>query len=176
VDCQGRYCPPCQRAQARDGDWTSRLEDAGDLEADGMAFLGPGVHKCDRCGRVIGSLDVLADHDCTPDDADVRMVRVEDGAALALGAVIASVLLLANHVRASVFAAPSDLEEAEDWCDYCNREFEHGPHWRVEGDLVTGYFCTRECAEEWRGDGEPIRPVGQRPSSVTSRFTGGRDA
>lgn len=100
---------------------------------------------------------------------------------LATGAVLASVILLANHVRGSVFATTGDpaavgLEEAEDWCDYCNREFSNGPHWRVEGDRVTGFFCTRDCASSWRGAGEPIRPVGQCSSSVTSRLTEGRDA
>ena len=52
-------------------------------------------------------------------------------------------------------------EGPEAWCDYCQREFEDGPDWRVEGDRVTGYFCREECAESWAGDGESIQAVGQ---------------
>ena len=85
ANCQGKYCTPCGRAKSRDGDFQERLQDAGDLEDDGLAFLGPDVHKCDLCERVIGSLKVLDNHDCQHvptrdvDVNDVRMQRIKAG-------------------------------------------------------------------------------------------------
>ena len=90
---------------------------------------------------------------------------------LAVGAVVASLVCVTTHVRSSLTATGEDaFEDADPWCDYCQQEFENGPHWLVEGDRVTGYFCTRSCADAWRGVGEPLEPVGQRPTT-----DGGRD-
>lgn len=82
--CQGEHCKPCQRARDRDGNWQQQLANAGDLDQDDpMAFLGPDRHYCERCHRILGSLQALADHDCTPtiDAEDVPMQCIDSGVA-----------------------------------------------------------------------------------------------
>ena len=84
ADCQGKYCTPCGRAESRDGDLESRLQDTGLPTEDPLEFLGANVHKCDPCGRVFGSLKALAKHGCQPtiDAGDVPMQSIDGGAAL----------------------------------------------------------------------------------------------
>lgn len=36
------------------------------------------------------------------------------------------------------------------WCDWCQREFgPDEPDWKVETGVVTGWFCSEDCADAW---------------------------
>jgi hypothetical protein len=46
-------------------------------------------------------------------------------------------------------------EPWEPWCDWCQRVFgADGPDWTVETDVVTGWFCSEDCADSWDDDDE----------------------
>ena len=37
------------------------------------------------------------------------------------------------------------------WCDWCQRAFgRDGPDWKIETDAVTAWFCSKDCADQWR--------------------------
>ena len=39
------------------------------------------------------------------------------------------------------------------WCDWCQRAFgADGPDWKIETDVVTGWFCSKACADQWDRD------------------------
>jgi len=61
-----------------------------------------------------------------------------------------------NYLLFAVDAARTDNavtdgsgDGADEWCDWCQMEFQHGPTWKVEAATITGYFCSRACAEQW---------------------------
>ncbi|WP_128478068.1 hypothetical protein [Halorussus pelagicus] len=52
------------------------------------------------------------------------------------------------------------------WCDWCQMAFKDGPDWKVEATNITGWFCTENCADQWRsGDTTPER-VGQQDDAT----------
>jgi hypothetical protein len=43
----------------------------------------------------------------------------------------------------------------DSWCDWCQHRFgEDGPEWMVETDVVTAWFCSEDCADQWDDDDE----------------------
>lgn len=70
-----------------------------------------------------------------------------------------------NFERAAVTDGGQDVEVVDEgpdeWCDWCNHEYEDGPTWAVAGDLVTGYFCSRGCAELWGCAGDDPERINQ---------------
>lgn len=56
------------------------------------------------------------------------------------------------------------LEDGYDeWCDWCDREYENGPTYRVEASTVTGHFCRRQCAEQWKPAAGEVERIDQPP-------------
>jgi hypothetical protein len=78
-----------------------------------------------------------------------------------------------HHVefeRAAITDGGQDVEVVdegpEEWCDWCNHEYEDGPTWTVAGDLVTGYFCSRSCAESWGCAGDDPERIDQTEAAT----------
>lgn len=46
-----------------------------------------------------------------------------------------------------------------EWCDWCQHELQTRPEYRVDGAIVTGYFCSLGCADQWADacSGDPQR-------------------
>jgi len=70
-------------------------------------------------------------------------------------------------------------EAWEPWCDWCQRVFgADGPDWTVETDVVTGWFCSEDCADSWDDDddympervGEPEIATDGGPDLATYEF------
>lgn len=78
-----------------------------------------------------------------------------------------------HDVNITRVATDGGVDGADKWCDWCQTEFRNGPTWKVEGTRVTGYFCSRGCAERW-GDNETTVERIDQPDVATdggSKYT-----
>ena len=63
-------------------------------------------------------------------------------------------------------------ETAEPWCDWCQCSFgREAPNWKVETSVVTGWFCSKACADHWSGGSDTPEHVGDRQIVVHRRDT-----